>query len=495
MEPGPVDGRRLPSGLAGSLVFATSFVTLMVEILAALLLAPYVGVTIETYTVIIGTVLAGIAAGAWLGGSLADRMSPRLFIGPVLFAAGVSCVLALPIVRWLGDGLASGDALSVLILTAVGFVVPAIALSVIPPAVVKLQLRDLAASGATVGRLSALSTAGAISGTFVTGLILIQHAAVSTLIVTVGIVVALAGAALSARAVRKAPGGAAAAMVVFGASLFAASAVDDACDDYTTYYCVAFEADSGRASGRVLMLDDQRHSYVDVDDPSHLEFWYTRRFADGIDAHLGDRRQPSDDIGLLYIGGGALTVPRYVHATRPDTHQTVLEIDGGLIDLVRDTAPFDRSIEVRVGDARKTIGELGAGSFDVVVGDAFGSRAVPWHLTTREFLAEVHSRLRPGGLYVMNVIDGRERAFVRAEVATLRAVFRNVAVVLGPRAERGQPGNSVLFASDGPLPIDELREALRARGDAGRVETEGPLFAPHRILTDDYAPVDQLIAR
>ena len=172
-----------------------------------------------------------------------------------------------------------------MVLTSIGFLPAATVLSAVPPAVVKLQLRDLASTGTTVGRLSAYGTAGAIVATFLTGFVL----------------VAIGRRPHYQRG--RAPCGGRPRVVDHAAQNTAplhrccghvdvsvrrsrarcATALDSPCDAQTTYYCVKIEADGARSGGRTLVLDDLRHSYVDLDDPTHLEFWYTRRFADVID--------------------------------------------------------------------------------------------------------------------------------------------------------------------------------------------------------------------
>jgi spermidine synthase len=255
-------------------------------------------------------------------------------------------------------------------------------------------------------------------------------------------------------------------------------------------------ADPFLGSGRTLWLDTLRHSYVDLRNPRHLEFEYTRAIRDAIDAvHPG--RQA---LTVLHVGGGGFTLPRYVRATRPGSRNLVLEIDDALVREARRrlglvTGP---GLRVRVGDARLGIREERDDSYDVVVGDAFSGLSVPWHLTTREFVREVRRVLRPDGLYALNVIDYPPLDFMRAEVATLRDVFPHVAVVAPPGALEGQFGdNFVLLASDRPLPLGTLRRLFRKTGDAEAIRS-GPglegLVRGARVLTDDFAPVDQLIS-
>jgi hypothetical protein len=183
--------------LAVVLVTSTSAAVLVLEILAGRLMAPYVGVNLETYTAIIGTILVGIALGAWFGGAAADRVEPLMLIPALLVLGGALAVASIPIVRVLGGAGGPGTlgAPSV-VLAACGFIPSTSVLSAVPPAVVKLQLRDLGATGATVGRLSAYGTAGAIAGTFLAGFVLIAYAAVTTLIVATGLVLVFLGALL-----------------------------------------------------------------------------------------------------------------------------------------------------------------------------------------------------------------------------------------------------------------------------------------------------------
>ena len=217
--------------LAAALVFGTSGAVLVLEILAARLLAPYVGVTLETYTAIIGTVLAGIALGHWLGGRAADRVDPRRLLGPLLVGGGVLSLATIPLVRFVGSAAAGADESQAILLSGVGFFLPAAVLSAVSPAVVKLQLRDLGTTGSVVGHLSAIGTAGSIAGTFLAGFVLVELAATSTSIVVTGaLLVALGVAAWIWGRARR---GAAlvALLVLAGASTVVTVALDETCDE------------------------------------------------------------------------------------------------------------------------------------------------------------------------------------------------------------------------------------------------------------------------
>ncbi len=184
---------------------------------------------------------------------------------------------------------------------------------------------------------------------------------------------------------------------------------------------------------------------------------------------------------------------------RPGSTSTVLELDGGLVDIAVERLGLDPEgiEEIRVGDARLTLGAFPGGGFDAIVGDAFGGISVPWHLTTREFLAEIKARLRSDGFYVMNVIDRPPNAFAQSEAATLREVFNHVAVVAPPDYLEGVAGgNFVLAASQVALDMEALAAALRVRGAVGVAIAGSEVDAwadGAQVLHDNFAPVDQLL--
>lgn len=487
----------MPSFAAGSIVFATSAAVLVLEILAGRLLAPYVGVTLETYTGIIGTVLAGISLGSWYGGKLADRVDPRRLLGPMVLLGGVLALFAVPAVSFFGASLQGGRGgpVAIVVLSVAGFFAPAAVLSAVTPTVVKLQLADLEETGQVVGRLSALGTAGAILGTFVTGFLLVAALPTRPIVVSLGGLLVLAGVALwwwLSPDHREFPAG----LVVL--ALIAAGltvAVASPCEFESAYFCARVEAAEDRDSGRVLVLDTLHHSYVDVQDPTYLGFDYTRVFADVL-ATLAPPKEPLD---ALHVGGGGFSMPRYLAATRPGSHSLVLELDPMLVQVAEEELGLVTGPDLRVetGDARLGVAQQPTARWDVVIGDAFGGLAVPWHLTTVEFLTDVRATLRPGGTYLLNVIDHPPMAFARAEAATLAAVFDHVAVI-APRRRllAAEGGNVILVASDAPLDTAAIADEIDRRGGTqaiARGRAYKRFVNEAQVLVDDHAPVDQLL--
>jgi spermidine synthase len=234
--------------------------------------------------------------------------------------------------------------------------------------------------------------------------------------------------------------------------------------------------DPDRPTGWTLLLDGAPQSHVDLADPTHLEFEYVRRMAAAIDLVA----PPGERLRVLHLGGGALTLPRYVAATRPGSPQRVVEIDGDLVELVRRALPWDPRIpiRVRVSDAREAVSGMRAQGYDVIVLDVFAGARTPAHLTSVEFIHEVARVLAPDGWLVANVADGPPLAYARAQVATIRAVLPEACLVADAAVLRGRRfGNAVVLAGRTPPPFAEL--SRRAAGDwfPGRLETDLVRFA------------------
>ncbi len=475
--------------MARLLVFATSAAVLVLEILAGRLLAPYLGVSLEVFTGIIGVVLAGISLGAWLGGRAADRREPSALIGPLLIGGGLAAMAAPLIIDFAGP-LASGGPVSIVSLTAIGFFLPAALLSAVPPVVVKARLASLDETGSVVGSYSAIGTAGAIFGTFVTGFILIASFPTRPIVLGLGMALVVGGSLLWGA--RRVSGTVTSAIVAvaLGAALIAAPGP---CDYETTYHCAIVQPDPVRPSGRLLILDRGYNSYVDLDDPTYLDFRYLEAISDVVDVEA-----PSGAIDVVSIGGGGFTLPRYLEATRPGTEHVVLEIDRRLVDIGRSDLGFEDEAEVVIDDARRSIQEVDPDSLDLVVGDAFSGLSVPWHLTTSEFVSEISDRLRDDGIYAVNVIDYFEAPFARSATASLLEVFGHVAVVAPESYFAGGDGggNFVLVGSDQPLDVSAIESEIHARGGSEIVVTGDRLeqFVGDALaLRDDFAPVDQMI--
>jgi spermidine synthase len=250
-------------------------------------------------------------------------------------------------------------------------------------------------------------------------------------------------------------------------------------------------ADADRDGAWVLLVDDTPQSHVDLDDPTHLEFEYVRRMG-----HALDLAAPAGEpVDALHLGGGALTLPRYLAVTRPGSRQRVVEIDEPLTDLVRTHLPLPRGarIRVRADDARAALTTRPDASADVVVCDVFAGARTPAHLTSAEFAAEVRRVLRPGGTYLVNVADGPPLRFARRQVATIRTAFPEVCLLVEPGTMRGRRfGNLVAVASAHEPPVAALTRRCAADPIPARVVAGEDLdrFAGDAVPVHDADAVD-----
>ncbi len=471
-------------------VLVSGAAILVVETLATRLVAPYVGLTLESTTAVIGVALAGIAAGASLGGRWSDVLPPRRVAAGALVVGGLGVLAVRPLVRLLGPVLGPGPIAAVL-LVAASTLVSVTALAMVTPAVTRARISTIDSSGAVVGGLSAASTIGSLAGTFLTGFVLVSFFPVTVILLVTAAACLLLALAVAVDTRRTVIAQGSAAALVLGLALVA---VPGPCDADTVYHCARVEGDPERASAQVLVLDDLRHSYVDRADPTHLEFAYTQRFGDAINAAF-PAGQP---LGAVHLGGGGFTMPRWLAATRPGSMSTVLEVDAGVVELGRRELGVDEipDLDIRVGDARTELAQLPDNYADLIIGDAFGARSVPWHLATTEFTDEVRRVLRPGGLYVLNIIDRDPLTLLAAETATVAKRFVHVALMIRPdQFGPGAGGNAVLMASDDALDTETLDRLATGRGEPGSVlddarTREFARGAP--IPTDDRAPVDHL---
>ena len=237
---------------------------------------------------------------------------------------------------------------------------------------------------------------------------------------------------------------------------------------------VTLVPDPARAGGYLLRIGGTDQSYVDLTDPLRLEFDYVQRIADVIDeiAPEGER------IRVVHIGGAALTLPRYVTATRPRSAQIVLEPDDELTRLVREHLPLPRQsgIKVRAVDGRAGVAALREGYADLVILDAFVGARVPAELTTLEFHADLRRVVGATGTVVINVTDSGRLGYSRRVLAGLTATFTHVVYGAEPATLKGRRfGNVIITGSDAPLP-----EAALVRRSAGSM-------FPYRLMSGAHA--------
>ncbi len=227
--------------------------------------------------------------------------------------------------------------------------------------------------------------------------------------------------------------------------------------------------DVDRDRAWLLTVDGAPQSYVDLDEPTHLEFEYARRLGHALDTVA----EPGRALDVVHLGGGALTLPRYVAATRPGSRQQVVELDGALLELVLEhlPTPAGAGITAHAADARAWLDAAPAESADVLVADVFGGSRVPAHLTSVEYARAAARVLRGDGVYLANLADAAPFAFLRSQLANLATVFGELALIAEPAVLRGRRfGNAVLVAAHRPVDVPALARLTAGDAFPARVE-------------------------
>lgn len=494
-------------GDAGTMLL-TAALGLVVEIVAGRLLAPYVGMSLHSWTAIIAVVLGGFSIGHWWGGRLAgadcDRRTGHRRLGWLLAGCAGATLVAVPALRlaapWL-DREGVSPLIAILGLSFAGFFLPSLLVGTVSPIVTHLAVAEAPPDevGPVLGRMFALSALGAIAGTLLAGFVFLAWIGSSGTMLACAAAYGLLGVAHAwAGGARRAALAAAGALLLLpGAARLPAFA--SACDSESAYVCIRV-VDAAATVGqpaRLMVLDHLAHGVNVRDDPSLLVQSYL---------HLADelatrRGWPEAPRGFL-LGGGAFTLPRAWAADHPRGHFTVAELDPAVAAAARRDFWLADSpnLSIQAADGRVALQRLPAApTFDVVLADAFQDLAMPVHLATREWHAAVRARLRPGGAYLVNVMEDRARPrFLLALAHTLAQDFPVVEVWVEMAAAPGRRVTYLLLASDAPTPVGRL--ASRRGPDRGWARLPPELVrarvaeAAVPVLTDDFAPVDRLMS-
>jgi predicted membrane-bound spermidine synthase len=498
---------------AYAVVFLASFSLLVIEVVAGRILAPYVGVSLYTWTSIIGVVLAGISLGAWLGGVIVDRYPRSSTLGWILLLSGVGTFSISPLTNCIATTyFHSSLMVRIVLITAILFFFPSCSLGMVSPVVVKLTLKGLENTGKGVGRIYALSALGSILGTFTAGFFLISWMGTRDLLFATGFFLLLTAALSGGFFIRKKR----IALFLLVLPLlwmvrhYAFSRVLDERTFFfreSNYYTIKLKGNPGDSKDRLvtLQLDNLTQSCSDLDNPFRLVYCYLRSFEEVV--RWKARRMES--FRTLFIGGGGYTFPIFIEARYPNAEIDVVEIDPMVTQVSQTYLGISKTSKIRTfnEDGRWFVMNCkGEGMYDFVFEDAFNDLSIPYHLTTKEFAIELKRLLKRDGLLLTNVIDRFEKgSFLPSYILTLEEVFGkgNVHLItLGAYHNNGGVTNRVVVTSPQKLDIKGLTRSLKRIGENERVSYVMPQerlqhdlqhFSPV-ILTDDYAPVDNLTA-
>ncbi|HMK60665.1 MAG TPA: fused MFS/spermidine synthase [Dissulfurispiraceae bacterium] len=493
------------------ITFIASFCILVIEIVAGRILAPFVGVSLYTWTSIIGVVLAGISIGAYLGGRLADRFPDVKTLAWLLVVSGMAVLLIAPVTNLIASyKFHTSLMMRILLVTSLIFFIPSCILGMISPVIIKLALRKMERVGHIVGKIYAISTLGSIIGTFAAGFFLISWIGTRQIMLLMGLILMLTGVAYGAFVCkRKAVLGVIAlpALLVGGYYDYAYKpSLEKGLLLYkeSNYYTIKVKEATRKGGQRILkslVLDHLTHSYVDTADPLHLEYEYELIYADILKWRLAKDAR----FRTLSIGGGGYAFPRYMEAYYPQSYNEVVEIDPEITKIVYDQLALPRATKIRTfnEDGRWFVMNC-RDKYDLVFIDAYNDLSIPYHLTTKEFAEQIKSITKPNGIVLTNVIDNFQKgSFLPSYIRTLREVFGkgNVHLIsISPDLEKTGISTFIVLTGNNIIDIDSFAAFLKSEG-----RTTSSIVPDSRtndyvdrnysvLLTDDYAPVDNLIA-
>lgn len=487
---------------------------LVIEIVAGRMIAPYLGMSLYTWTAIIAVVLAGFSAGHWVGGWLAEKppSQARRAVALCLFLAGLTAALSLVLLRVLsGPVLSMGlsPVPTILLLTFALFFAPSFFVGIPSPVLTKLAIDEAPRRmGTLLGAFYAAGAFGSIVGTLAAGYIFISYFGSIRTILTVAFLYLAMAAILFIEDRRRTlkpfiatetlvP--AIVASVVFAGALLwgrGVLAFVENCTKESAYYCIRV-IDVSRDVGipaRAMVLDNLGHGTNLRDRPDVFLTPYVEAQDNLVRAHFPDR----GDLTSFFIGGGAYTLPRGWIARWPDARATVAEVDPEVTASARDSfwLQDDTRLKVRHADARRALNREESGIFDVIIGDAFHDITVPQHLVTVEFFGLVRQRLKPGGIYLMNIVDKGNQPRLALSIVKSLSVHFPVVEIWQPSGQ-GERQTFVVMAGGRPTPAGLLRSRVDA--DANWIRWPAKSMSDlmkktePMVLTDDFAPVDRLI--
>ena len=494
----------------GLVCFFAGAAIMVVEISAFRLLAPYFGNTIYTSTALIGVILVAFSVGGYLGGRLADRRPALDLIGWLLAGAAVLTLFIPALHMAFSLSLsASGVITGPLLISLALFALPGVLLGAVAPASVRfysLTQKDTHV-GIAAGTISMLGSLGSFVGTFVSGFFLLSTFGVRGIFVGAGVVLlllALASLTLARSALKPRLqvliGGLVAGAVGWRSQPPPLRGVIHERESFYHHISV-FEEGETPHKRRMLALDSTQEGGMNPDTGelilSYQQYW-----------KLALLREPAVVRSALFIGAGAFGMPENVSRDFPEAAVDVVEIDPQVIEVGREFFKLDEHprVNAHAADARRFLHLSGDRKWDMIFGDAYNGRhAIPSHLATREFFQLVADHLETGGVYIMNIIsavNGPKAELTSGMIATVRQVFPHVEVFdveALARYPRERARNIILMCSAEPLkPLIVDRYAAAGSWQERLIRTHLPAGTVPRtdlVFTDDYNPVDAIIAR
>jgi spermidine synthase len=472
------------------------------EIVGSRIVAPYLGASTYIWTSLIGVILGALSLGYWLGGKAADRLPDIKVLAGAIFAAGAAVtvtILAKDVILSIIASMPAALEIKAVLASLLLFAPAAAALGFVIPYSTRLRIAAVSTAGNTVGRLYALSTIGSIAGTFLAGFLFIPYVGSSrTLYFIAGCLFLLSFLLVPFALTRNRIS----VLALFGLAVLG--------NELIAYYSRAafglYDFDTEYSRIRVFETkntENGRPMRAMATDPYSVQ---SAIFLDGEDLaleyskfyHLVEAFNPGDRRSLM-IGGAGYSFPQEYLRRYSGSTIDVVEIDPQVTSIARRFFRLENDPRMRIihEDGRVFLNNV-SGPYDAIFVDAFGSLlTIPFHLTTIETVRQIDRILDPQGVVILNLgsaIKGPRGQFFKAELATYRAVFPNVAVFkVRPERPDDETQNLIIVASRS----NSLRPHVDAAGDhsallENRIDATG--IDSTTPLTDDLAPVESYLS-
>ena len=504
-------------------VFISSACIMIIELVAGRLTARHLGSSLYTWTSIIGVVLAGITIGNWLGGRIADKYPARKALASLFGLASVACVVIVALNNVVGEWIwlwKFNWPARVFSHVSIVFLVPSVLLGTISPVVAKMALDRGLSTGRTIGDIYAWGAAGSIAGTFLAGFYLIAAMGTIAIVWTVAGTLLLMGILYYARLwVLYVWAIIFIALVMLGFSKTAWAAETGATmllrakpdanilyEDETQYCYVAVKQITKQPDNRAFMQDKLHHSGILIGNIENLQFPYAQIYA----AITHRYARNKNNLLTMTIGGGGYVFPRYIEKMWPGSRVDVVEIDPGVTEAAMAAFGLDRNTSINTFsmDARNYVDQLiyqedNGGEkvrYDFIYEDAINDYTVPFQLVTKEFNEKIVRILQNDGVYMVNMIDIFDSGlFIGAYINTLQQSFPYVYAITTTDVPSISRNTFVLAASKRSLDLTDLHKAYKQKHLSLWILSDEEVTglkdkADNIIITDDYAPVENLLA-
>lgn len=489
------------------ILFVVNAAYMILELVASRVLAPFFGTSNLVWTSVIGIILLSSSIGNYIGGIIADKKNvSSKFKAILLFSFLTIIVIPFVQVKILTaiSTIFSDIKVGAILATVLLFFIPSLLVGVLSPIILKLKLDSIDSAGKTSGKISAISTIGGIVGTFFGGFYLIPNFGSIHILFVLALSFIYLIPLVDFKLTFKSAGAIVLTTVVcliimnYNMDMNEITGVqvkndiiDSGSVSYDTQYgrVLIYNAMRGDDEVRVLNIDSgfESATFINKEKRNELVFEYTKYYDLMFKANI-------DIKDTLMIGGAGYNYPKYFISHYQDKTMDVVEIDGEITEIAKEYFYLNDLIREYKLEENKRLGLItddgrvylnqNTKKYDAILNDAFAGNSPAKTLTTKEAAERIKASLNTNGVYLTNIIsalEGEESKFIKAEVNTLKQVFKNVYIVPCYDVDPNEPQNTMVIASDDDLVLDKTYKYEIEENEI--------------ILTDDYCPVDTLIPK